>query len=279
MLINMAQTLFRDLQLKEGAQQRVEGDSYIFEEHNPLDEGLLREVETELVALTGCSKKDRVRITVLGLEDFSRAVRRLVPKRYQERGLAKHIRVLQDPRDPHHIIVGPSALAGLNEGHALVTTDLVYHLISASGTGANQAFERGASDLLARELAARLNLDIFTDQYPKEREFTTAFIEAVKDVDDDVIELVGLLKKNPRQFFNLVKESPFYKWWTQTVKKDDRFSPYVNLIDSITSPNAQLEGSFMAWSEQCATMYCSYRAEQSRKGKLAAAKRAKGSNQ
>jgi hypothetical protein len=269
----MAQTLFRDLALKDKAQERVSEDSYLFEERNPLDESRLHEIETELTALTGCAKADRVRVTVLGLEDFQRAVRRIVPKRMVERGLAAHIRVLHDPRDSHHIILGPSALAGLNEGHTNVVTDLVYHLLSATGKSSNQAFERGIADILAREIAQRLELDIFSDHYPQERAFVEAVVEAVKGHDESIAEVVGAMKKNPRQFFQTMRESGFFSWWTEAIKSQDRLSPHVNLIQSMTAPNAQLEGSFMTWAGQCASAYRDYRIEQRRKSKLSVAKR------
>jgi hypothetical protein len=270
----MAQTLFRDLQLKEATQERVQGDAYLFEERNPLDETKLREIETELTALTGCTKADRVKITVLGLEDFQRAVRRIVPKRLIDRGLAAHVRVLHDPRDPHHVIIGPSALAGLNDGHANVVTDLLYHLIAATGKPSNQAFERGIADLLAREIADRLGLDVFSDHYPEERAFVEALLEASKpDLDDDLMDTVGVFKKNPKTVYNAIYDSSFYDWWANSVARDDALSAYVDLLRSMTAPNAQLEGSFMLWARQCAEAYRDFRLEQQRKGKLSAAKR------
>ncbi len=263
-----------------GAQQVLSGDAFHLgeDEDHALDDTLLREIETELAAVTGCQRKDRVRITVArSVADFQRFVRQHVPRRAQQRGIAAHIRVVRDSTDPHHLIVGPSALAGLNDGHSTVITDLVYMMIEAAGQPASLAFDRGASDILAAELARRMNLDILTDFYPAERRFAEAVIEAVKGVDQDPIELVALLKRSPRQFFKEVRESGFYKWWAGEVKQDANFSQYVDLTASLASPNAQMEGSFMEWAAQCAGVYRDYRAQQRQNALAGAAKRAESS--
>lgn len=269
----MADRLFEDLGVRHEHAQLTETESLaIFEQHNPLDEKLLREIETELVALTGASRSSRARVTVLGVQEFKAAVNSLMPSRLRERGLAEHIRVFSHPHDPHQVYVGPSALSGLNEGHRNVTSDLVYALIDAFGSGSNLAFERGAADMLAREVADRLELDIYTDHYPAEREFVETIIDAVKPIDTDSLELVGLLKRNPRQFFRMIRESKFYEWWVARVKQDGH-SEYVDLIASLTSPTAQLEGSFTAWAQQCAAIYRDYRLSQQAKGQAGAAAR------
>lgn len=273
----MADQLFRELDTREQSQQKLQTDTFIFEERNPLDETLLRQMESELNQLVGASKTTAVRITVLGHEDFQRAVRRIVPKRLQDKGLDRHFRVIADPRDPHHLYVGPSALAGLNDGHANVINDLVYHMVGACGAASNQAFERGAADLLAKHIAKQFKLDIFTDHYPEERKMVEAVIDAIREHDQDPLELVCLLRRNPKEFFSRVRNSSFYRWWEGSVKRDDRLSAYVNLIASLTSPNAQLEGSFMAWAKQCAEYYRDYREQQRRNALAGAAKRSSNS--
>jgi len=267
----MAESLFDEIRERSQNITQADEDALIFYDRSPLDEELLEKIQTQLQELTGCQKKDRVTVTVLTTEQFQRALRTIVPRRLHDRGLAKNFRVLRDPRDPHHLFVGPSALAGLNEGHSTVVSDLVYQLISAHGQKTNQAFDRGVADLLAADLAQQLGLPLFTDIYPAEKKFVSNIIEAIRDLDEDPIELIALLKRSPNQFYTRLRQSGFYKWWEGSAKSNDQLSRYVDLISSITSPNAQLEGSFMQWAGQCAEIYCDYRAQQ-RKNALSGGK-------
>lgn len=268
----MAESLFDELRARSETTTQVDEDALIFQGTNPLDEELLIDIQSELLDLTSCAKKDRVTVTVLTTQQFQRALRAIVPRRLHERGLAKNFRVLRDPKDRHHLFVGPSAISGLNDKHSTVTSDLIYQMIAAEGAELNLAFERGSSDLLARELSKRMNLPVFTDIYPAEQKFVSTIIEAIREVDEDPLELLGLLKRSPNQFFTRLRESGFYKWWEGSARSNDQLSRYVDLIGSITSPSAQLEGSFMQWADQCAEIYCEYRAQQ-RKNALSGAKK------
>ena len=268
----MTERLFDEIRERSQNITHTDEDALIFQERSPLDEKLLEDIQAQLQELTGCTKKDRVRVTVLTTEQFQRALRTIVPKRLHDRGLAKNFRVLRDPRDPHHLFVGPSALSGLNEGHSTVVSDLIYQLISAQGQRTNQAFERGIADILAANISQQLGLPLFANIYPAEHRFVSTIIEAIRQTDEDPMELVALMKRSPTQFYTRVRQSGFYKWWEGSAKGNDQLSRYVDLISSITSPNAQLEGSFMQWAGQCAGIYCDYRAQQ-RKNALSGAKR------
>jgi len=261
-----------DFTARTGTQQPFE-DAYIFEQRDPLDQTLLHDIETELAAITGCARKDRVKLTVCNTEQWRKVVEAYVPAGIHRQGLAKNFRVLKDPRNPRHLYVGPSAVSGLNDRQSTVVTDLVHQMINALDVTSNQAFERGAADLIAAEIGQRLDLPIFTPIYPAERQFVSTIIEAVRKVDEDPAELLGLLKRKPSAFFKRIRESGFYRWWENSARNSDQLVQYVDLIASITSPNAQLEGSFMAWAYQCASIYVDYRIEQRRKAQLGAAAR------
>lgn len=262
-----------DTHVTTAAQQRFDDDALILQDHNPLDETLLRDIETELAAITGATKRERVRLTVCSTREWNAVTARFVPQRLHKQGMVKHFRVLKDPKDPRHLYISPSALAGLNEGHSNVIIDLVHRMISAAGTPSSQAFDRGVEDLLAAELARRLELPGFPGIYPDEQQFVSTIIEAVRRVDEEPVALLGMLKRDPQEFFARVKESGFFSWWQASAAADDALSRYVDLIESITAPNAQMEGSFMAWAQQCAGIYSDYRAQQRRNALAGAAKR------
>jgi len=268
----MTESLFDELRLQGDTVTQVDEDAIIFQGTNPLDEELLQELQQQLTEITECAKKEQVRVTVLTTQQFQRALREFVPRRLHTRGLAKNFRVLRDPKDRHHLYVGPSAISGLNEGQSTVTSDLIYQLISAEGAKLNLAFERGSSDLLARELGRSSKLPMFTDIYPAEQKFVASIIEAIRGTDEDPLLLLGMLKSSPNQFFARLQQSSFYGWWEKAAKDNDQLSHYADLIASISAPSAQIEGSFMQWAEQCAEIYCDYRIQQ-RKNALAGAKK------
>lgn len=270
----MSGQLFQDQSTHTGVQQRFDEDALIFEDRNPLDQTLLREIETELAAITGCTRKERPRLTVCNTEQWNAVLAKHVPQRLHKQGMVKHFRVLKDPKDPRHLYIGPSALSGLNEGHSTVVTDLVHQLIGVIGQHSNQAFDRGAADLLAAEVGRRLELDMHPGLYPSEQEFVKTIIEAVRRVDEEPVSLIGLLKRKPESFFARVRDSGYYRWWAASAAENDQLSRYVDLISSITAPSAQLEGSFMAWAQQCAGIYVEYRQQQRRNALAGAAKRA-----
>jgi hypothetical protein len=263
-----------DFTTEAAAQQRFDDDALIFEERNPLDPTLLHEIETELAAITGCTKKNRVRLTVCSTNEWNQVVAKFVPQRLHKQGMVKHFRVLKDPQDPRHLFVGPSALSGLNDGHSTVITDLVHQMIAALGSPSSQAFDRGAADLLAAEVGRRLEIAVFPDIYPEEQRFLSTLIDAVRQVDEDPIELLGLLKRKPDEFYARLRQSGFYRWWEGSARENDVLSQYVDLISSIAAPSAQLEGSFMTWAQNCAEIYCDYRVQQRKNALAGAAKRA-----
>ena len=270
----MAESLFDELRNRSETINQSDEDAVVFQSSNPLDEELLESIQLQLSELTECSKRDQVKITVLTTQQFQRALKAIVPRRLHERGLAKNFRVLRDPQQRHHLFVGPSALSGLNEGHSTVTSDLLYPVIAAEGAELGLAFERGSADLLAGELGKRMGLPVFTDIYPAEQKFVATIIEAIRETDEDPMELLGLLKRSPSQFFARLSDSGFYRWWESSARDNDQLSRYVDLISSITSPSAQLEGSFMQWAQQCAEIYCDYRVQQ-RKNALSGSRAAK----
>lgn len=266
--------LFRPEQLDE-QQDAVYGLRHNWAGHrDPLDKTLFTQIEEEINILTGCPREKRARFTFCDLDQYNNVVSILVPKRLRDAGLAVHFRVLVDPRDPHHLFIGPSALAGLNDGHANVISDLIYHIIASTGEFSGLAMERGVSDILAAAVAKQVGLDIFTDMYPAERKYVESLIAASKSVEQDTLELVGLLKRNPTAFWAGMRRSTFYRWWENSARRDDRLSSFVDLIGSISSSHAQLEGSFLQWANSCAEVYRTYRVAQREKALSGAAKRA-----
>lgn len=245
------------------AQHRQETllDGWIFDQPNPLDPTLLYDLVENLNQVMDCAPEHQARITVLSVDDFQSAVKRVLPPRLIAAGLASHFRVLVDPRDPHHIMIGPSALAGLNEGHANVVADLVYHLIDAYGIPTNLAFERGAADLIAAAVSKRMGLVIFTQQYPADAAFLSDVIEAIRRKGQSPLQLIGMLKRDPNAFFGQMSKSPFLKWWVASCRQDPRLAHFVDTIRNLPLPSTQPDELFMQWAAQCASVFAEYRVQ------------------
>ncbi len=223
-------------------------------------------------AIVGGTKANRAVLTVCNHAEYQQALNSITSERMRAKGLHRHLNVVANPSNPRQLFIGPSAVAGINDGHSNVVSEVVYALIAASGNPSNQTFERGSADLIAQELKARLGLDIFTENYPAEREFTLSFIEAIKDTDEEVSDVLGLLRRSPRQFFQKTRGSIFYRWLATQMKKDDSLSPYLNLLGTMSTPGGQIDGNFRPWVKQCADLFVNYRRQQSEKAQARWAK-------
>lgn len=262
-------------QQTERQQSATQADQLVLGEHNPLSEELLREMLTELAAVTAIPANQRAQVTVLDLPDFDEMVQKMLPRRLLDKGLAAHFRVVTDPGYKHRVFVGPSALAGLNEGQGTVITDLAYQLIAATGCDLPLLFERGSADLLAGELAERLGLNLYSDHYPAERHLVEQLIEAIRELDEEPIELVGLMRRSPKQFFDRLHQSSFWQWWLESVTADPAFAGiYGQLLERLSRKSLRLDPTFLAWAASCASTWVEYRQQQRRNALSGAAKRA-----
>jgi hypothetical protein len=258
---------------KQSAQSTV--DQMVLGETNPLSEELLSEALTELAAITGAPSNQRAQTVCLDLPEFQDAVEKMLPRRLLDKGLGAHFRAITDPSYKHRIFVGPSALAGLNEGQGTVITDLMYQLIAATGCDLPLLFERGSADLIAAQLAENLGINIYTDHYPAERLLVSQLIEAIRERDEQPIELVGLMRRSPKQFFERLHSSGFWQWWNDSIIADPAYSDlYGRLLERLTRKSLRLDPTFLGWATSCATAWVEYRRQQSRNALSGAAKRA-----
>lgn len=273
-------TATRQARLREQQQQEAQAKHAIIDQlqlggRNLLSEERLEELIGALDAITDVPSNQRCEVSVLSLDDFNQVVKQMVPRRLLDKGLGAHFRAITDPGYNHRVFVGPSALAGLNEGQTTVITDLTYQLIAATGCDLPLLFERGSADMIARQLKEELDLNIFTDHYPAERFLVEQLIEAVRELDEDPIELVGLMRRSPKQFFERLHQSGFWQWWSESVTADAAYSDiYGTLLERLTRKSLRLDPAFLAWASSCATTWVEYRAQQRRNALAGAAKRA-----
>lgn len=218
----------------------------------------------ELVSLINLvvSPKDRekqVMTTILADKHWQEVLEEYVPKKLLSRGLGKHFNVLVVPRDRTHVLIGPGAVANIAEENKTGYSEVVYTLINATGMESNEIFERGCADLIAQEVAKETGVNFYANNYPGEAAFVRDLIRSFKKDSDNELKWVLVLKNNPEKFFEELKKSHFYKWWEKFSKEKDALSQFVRLMDSLMSPNGQLEASFLKWAQVCAKRYADFR--------------------
>ena len=203
-------------------------------------------------------KEQRLKVTILGDEQWQTVLQNIVPKKLLNRGLGKHFNILIDPRDRHHVLVGPGAVGNISEKNKTGYSEVVYTLLNATGAASNEVLERGCADILAQAISKKMKVNFYANNYPGEADFVLDLIKSFKPEGDPLIPWVLLMKNDPERFFAELKKSKFYKWWENFAKKKDALSQFARLFDSLSSANGQLEGSFLQWAQICTKRYVQY---------------------
>lgn len=184
-----------------------EDDAFFLEDIDLADETELRRLIGLVDELLGVRRG--VRVSVLSAEQWQTAVERIVPAGLR-RGLIPHLHVLRDPRDPDHLLVGPSALSGLNEHSRQITAEVAYAVIRAGQISLTPLFDHGSADLLAAQLARRIELSFFTSNYPAEARLVRALISTLRaEYGFSENDWVILLRSKPERFFLALRRSQF----------------------------------------------------------------------
>jgi hypothetical protein len=225
---------------------------------------LVRQVN-QLVAAD--DKSLQASVSLVGDEQWQSVLKRIVPKRLLERGLGRHLNILISPQDKHYVLVGPSAISNVAEANKTGYSEVVYTLLSATGRNSNEVLERGCNDILAREISKRSDVNFYTQNYPGEAEFVLDLIRSFKPKGDKMLPWVIKLKTDPDSFFEELRKSEFYRWWEKFARKKDALSQFTQLFESLSSPNGQLDGSFLQWAQICTRRFAQYRQYREEGGK------------
>ncbi|WP_217924676.1 hypothetical protein [Miltoncostaea oceani] len=196
------------------------GDLFLGEDVDLSDETVLRNLQRVIEEVVGSARG--VRISVLSADQWLTAVDRLVPASLR-RGVRQHFHILADPKKRGHLLVGPATLAGLNEKSCQITAEVTYAILKSGTPAPPPLYQRGSADLLAEEVAQRIEVPIFTHNYPREARFCAEMISMLQ-IDHagfERREWLGTLMTSPRQFFLAVRKSRFSDRLLEAVKQDE----------------------------------------------------------
>lgn len=236
-------------------------DFFLGEDIDLSDETVLRELEATIEECVG--DRRGVRVSVLGAEQWQTAVERLVPARLRK-GVRKHFHVLPDPRNQNHLLVGPGTLAGLNERSRQVTAEMVYAILKAGEPRLPTMLARGSADLLAGEVAQRIGLAFFTNNYPRESDLCRGLIGVVKAGHHDDFtahDWLALLKTNPDRFCLALRRTRFAAYWLACAKRDGRLADAfagarrTMLTEQLTDEALGAEDHFARFTRRCLDGY------------------------
>lgn len=236
-------------------------DFFLGEDIDLSDETVLRQLESVIEESVGSRRG--VRVSVLSAEQWQTAVERLVPARIRK-GVLKHFHVLPDPRNASHLLVGPTTLAGLNERSHQMTAEVVYALLKAGEPRLPVLLARGSADMLASDVAGRLDLPFFASNYPRETQLCRALIRVVQEGHGgewEAHDWLRILKTKPDRFCLALRRTRFAAYWLACAKRDERLSEdfagarRTLLTDRLCEPTLTAEEYFARFTRRCLEAY------------------------
>jgi hypothetical protein len=136
--------------------------------------------------------------------------------------------VLIDRQDPHHLLISPSAVAGVNDRNRVIYAELVYHVLRCIPTDLSNPLRRGVDDILAAHVGERLRVNLFTRNFPDERELVASLLEVLarefSQFGYQPDDWARLLRRDPDKFFYALERSKFAAYWVSCARQDQELS-------------------------------------------------------
>lgn len=233
------------------------GDLFLGEDIDLNDETVLRDLQGAVSSIVGSSRG--VRISVLSVDQWLTAVDRLVPKALR-RGVRQHFHVLGDPKSRSHLLVGPTTLAGLNENSHQITAEVVYAILKAGRPVPPPLFQRGSADLLASEVARKIQMPFFTQNYPREAQLCAEIIAMLQrdHVNCTQLEWLQVLKTDPRRFIATIGRGEFGKLWRARALEAEPIRALIDgsvtrarLTDTLRERDWRPDDDFIVFTRRC----------------------------
>lgn len=152
-------------------------DFLIIEDLDVIDETEIRRVIAEVQAVASSSVG--LRASVLTAEQWEIVIRTL--SRTLRKGAELYIHLLRDPREPHHVLISPAAVRGVNEGSRHMYQEVIYTTLRCLPTELPRPLRRGVDDILAAEIAERVNADIHAKNFIREAALVKAMMVRVAE--------------------------------------------------------------------------------------------------
>lgn len=186
------------------------------------DDSEIRAVVGQITSFLGV--KEGVRLSVLPTEEWMEALWRSLSPALR-RGAERHIHVLRDKSDPHHLLVSSSAVAGLSEGSRVIYGEVVYAVLRCLPTDLSTPLRRGLDDLLAQWIGEILQVDIFARNFPEESELVRCLVKVLdsqfQSFGHRSVDWAKLLRSEPDRFFYALERSRFASVWLALAKRSE----------------------------------------------------------
>jgi hypothetical protein len=204
-------------------------DLLIIDDVDVTDKSEIRAVVAEVEAFL--EAEQGVRMSILTGEQWLDALSRSLSPGMR-RGAERHIHILRDKGDPHHLLVSPSAVSGVNEGSRVIYAEVVYHVLRCIPTALSLPLRRGLDDLLAQWLGERLGVNLFTRNFPEESEMVMALLEVLsRQFGYQPLDWGRLMRRDPDKFFYALERSRFAGQWVVRAKGDTEVAPLIEGTD------------------------------------------------
>jgi hypothetical protein len=237
-------------------------DFYIVDDLDFADETKLRQIVAEIEALVSVPGKG-LRVSVLSTEQWQTVLSRYLPAGVR-RGAERYTHVIRDRRDPQHLLVSPSAVRGINDGHRTSYQELVYALLRCIPTQLQGPLRRGVDDIVASICSDRIGVDFFCRTRPAEATLTRAFIRVlIHEFNYREQDWALELRRNPDKVLNILRKTRFAAYWANAARKDPRVANYLArapnrrqaLVEMLRDDRLQMTGPFIEMTEAALDRY------------------------
>ena len=197
--------------------QDADDDFLVVEDLDMGDESRLRSMVSEIEAMLASPGK-ALRVSVLTSEQWNTVVGRVVSK-HLRKGMERHLYTLGDPRDKQHLLVSPSAIQGINEESPLIYQVVIYAIMRCVPTSLSETMRHGVDDVLAEEISRQVGVEIFSRNYPQERECVLHIAAVLSNqFGYTPLEWIVELRRSPEKVLLALAKSSFAPFWSDQIK-------------------------------------------------------------
>lgn len=240
-------------------------DLLIIDDIDLADESEVRTIVSEVEAFI--ESKHGIRLSILTAEQWLDALSRSLSPAMR-RGAERHLHVLRDKNDPYHLLISPSAVAGINEGSRVIFAEVVYHVLRCAPTSLSTPLRRGLDDLLAQWIGERLGVDLFTRNFPEESELVMELLKVLaSEFGYQPLDWARLLRRDPDKFFYALERSKFGRLWLLRARQEqlelpsDRQAARKALVSQLRSESLTASSALVALTRSATQQYLAPAAE------------------
>lgn len=228
-------------------------EDFVVSDLDLADESELRRVVAEVETLVAPQGRG-TRVSVLTAEQWNTVVKRLLMNTSQA-SMRHYIHTLRDPSDPQHLLVSPSAVAGINDGSRIMYQDFVYAFLRCLPSDFHGPLRRGLDDIIAEEAGRRIGVELFCRNYPRERDIVGNVLRILSaEFGHPQIDWAIQLRRSPRRVLMALQKSGFRQFWLEAVgERAPKGSE--DMVEMLLDPSWDFEEPLASETEQLLDKY------------------------